>query len=43
MRTIVIAAAAGMMFANSQSANGSAGLTLDAAKAIVRTAVNDLC
>ena len=36
-------AVAGMMYANSQQANGSQGLTLDLAKQIVEKAVADLC
>jgi hypothetical protein len=36
-------AVAGEMYANSQEFNGSRGLTLEVAKAIVRTAVEDLC
>jgi hypothetical protein len=34
-------AVAGMMYANPQSVNGSAGITLDLAKAMVRAAVQD--
>jgi hypothetical protein len=36
-------AVAGMLYSNSQSTNGSDGITVDQAKGMVKAAVQDLC